>query len=131
MRFLPSAIPPLVCSFPVDRIGLGIPREAKLAVTGKPGSLLIRLTDLATLNRRPGLGGCTGYSGAPAFETDASGALRIIGVGELVDSTERRGWLRRSHRLDPAPHLPRLDRRHGEGAEIVIGHNGFRGRARE
>ena len=61
-------------------IGLGIPREAKLAVTGKPGSLQIRLVDPATLNKRPGLGGCVGDSGAPAFETDASGALRIVGV---------------------------------------------------
>lgn len=61
-------------------IGLGIPREAKLAVTGKPGSLQIRLYDPATKNLRPGLGGCTGDSGAPAFETGADGALRVIGV---------------------------------------------------
>ena len=61
-------------------IGLGIAREAKLAVTGKPGSLQIRLVDPATMNKRPGLGGCTGDSGAPAFETDAAGALRIVGV---------------------------------------------------
>ena len=61
-------------------IGLGIPREAKLAVTGKPGSLQIRLLDPTTLNKRPGLGGCTGDSGAPAFETDATGALRVVGV---------------------------------------------------
>lgn len=61
-------------------LGLGIPREAKLTVTGKPGSLQIRLYDPATRNRQPGLGGCTGDSGAPAFETDASGALRVVGV---------------------------------------------------
>ena len=61
-------------------LGLGIPREAKLTVTGKPGSLQIRLVDPATLNKRPGLGGCVGDSGAPAFEADASGALRIVGV---------------------------------------------------
>jgi secreted trypsin-like serine protease len=61
-------------------LGLGIPREAKLTVTGKPGSLQIRLVDPATLNKRPGLGACTGDSGAPAFETDAAGALRVIGV---------------------------------------------------
>jgi len=60
--------------------GLGIPREAALVVTGKPGSLQIRLVDPATRDRRPGLGGCTGDSGAPAFETDATGALRVIGV---------------------------------------------------
>jgi secreted trypsin-like serine protease len=61
-------------------LGLGIPRQAKLAVTGKPGSLQIRLVDPATGNKRPGLGACTGDSGAPAFEADASGALRIVGV---------------------------------------------------
>jgi len=61
-------------------LGLGIPREAKLAVTGKPGSLQIRLVDPTTRNKRPGLGGCTGDSGAPAFESDASGALRVVGV---------------------------------------------------
>ena len=61
-------------------LGLGIPREARLTVTGKPGSLQIRLVDPATLNKRPGLGGCTGDSGAPAFETDTAGALRVIGV---------------------------------------------------
>jgi secreted trypsin-like serine protease len=56
--------------------GLGIPREAKLAVTGQPGSLQIRLLDPATHDRSEGLGGCTGDSGAPAF--DAQG--RIVGV---------------------------------------------------
>ena len=61
-------------------LGLGIPREARLAVTGKPGSLQIRLIDPATRDKRPGLGGCTGDSGAPAFETDAAGAIRLIGV---------------------------------------------------
>jgi secreted trypsin-like serine protease len=60
--------------------GLGVPREAKLVVTGRPGSLQIRLVDPATRNRRPGLGGCIGDSGAPAFETDATGAPRLIGV---------------------------------------------------
>jgi secreted trypsin-like serine protease len=56
--------------------GLGIPREATLAVTGRPGSLQIRLVDPATRNARPGLGACTGDSGAPAF--DAQG--RVVGV---------------------------------------------------
>jgi secreted trypsin-like serine protease len=61
-------------------LGLGIPREARLAVTGKPGSLQIRLVDPATEDKSAGLGGCTGDSGAPAVETDASGALRLVGV---------------------------------------------------
>jgi S1-C subfamily serine protease len=56
--------------------GVGLPREAKLAVTGQPGSLQIRLVDPETSDRSEGLGACTGDSGAPAF--DAQG--RIIGV---------------------------------------------------
>src|SRR5215831_19247489 len=50
--------------------GLGLPRMATLAVTGKPGSLQIRLFDIATRNQRLGLGGCTGDSGAPAVGGD-------------------------------------------------------------
>jgi secreted trypsin-like serine protease len=57
--------------------GLGQPRMATLSVTGKPGSLQIRLYDVATRNLRIGLGGCTGDSGAPAF--DGEGPL-VIGV---------------------------------------------------
>jgi secreted trypsin-like serine protease len=57
--------------------GLGQPRMAALAVTGKPGSLQIRLFDPAARNLRPGLGACTGDSGGPAFDGD--GPL-VIGV---------------------------------------------------
>jgi secreted trypsin-like serine protease len=57
--------------------GLGVPRMAKLTVTGTPGSYQIRLFDPTTRNVRSGLGGCTGDSGAPAF--DGEGPL-IIGV---------------------------------------------------
>src|SRR5262249_19234658 len=57
--------------------GLGQPRMATLTVTGKPGSLQIRLYDVATRNLQAGLGGCTGDSGAPAFDGD--GPL-VIGV---------------------------------------------------
>src|SRR6478752_3871005 len=57
--------------------GLGQPRMATLSVTGKPGSLQIRLYDVATRNLRAGLGGCTGDSGAPAF--DGEGPM-VIGV---------------------------------------------------
>ena len=66
----------------VDRtpIGLGIPREASLTVTGKPGSLQIRLTDPKTRDRRAGLGACVGDSGGPAFETGADGQRRVIAV---------------------------------------------------
>jgi secreted trypsin-like serine protease len=58
-------------------VGLRIPRMAKLSVTGKPGSLQVRLYDNATRNQRAGLGACTGDSGAPAF--DGEGPL-VIGV---------------------------------------------------
>ena len=51
--------------------GLGLPRMATLSVTGKPGSLQIRLVDLATRDLRTGLGACTGNSGAPAFDRRA------------------------------------------------------------
>ncbi|MDO8878811.1 MAG: trypsin-like serine protease [Pseudolabrys sp.] len=57
--------------------GLGVPRMALLAVTGKPGSLQVRLHDPATLNKRAGFGGCVGDSGGPAF--DGEGPL-VIGV---------------------------------------------------
>ncbi|HET7912674.1 MAG TPA: trypsin-like serine protease [Pseudolabrys sp.] len=57
--------------------GLGQPRMATLTVTGKPGSLQIRLYDVATRNQRIGLGSCTGDSGAPAY--DGEGPL-VIGV---------------------------------------------------
>ena len=57
--------------------GLGIPRKAALTVTGKPGSLQVRLHDPATLNKSTGLGGCVGDSGAPAY--DGEGPL-VIGV---------------------------------------------------
>ena len=61
--------------------GLGLPRMAKLAVTGKPGSLQIRLFDLATRNIRAGLGACTGDSGGPVFDGEtAQGMGQVIGV---------------------------------------------------
>src|SRR5436305_930538 len=57
----------------------GTIRAAELAVTGKPGTLQIRLADPLTNNLREGLGACTGDSGAPAFEMQ-SGRAVIIGV---------------------------------------------------
>jgi secreted trypsin-like serine protease len=54
----------------------GTLRAAALTVTGQPGSLQIRLVDPAGNNARPGMGACTGDSGAPAF--DSLGA--VIGV---------------------------------------------------
>ncbi|MFN3659568.1 MAG: S1 family peptidase [Pseudolabrys sp.] len=61
--------------------GLGVPRMAKLAVTGKPGSLQVRLYDPATRNLTAGLGGCTGDSGAPAFDGEGPQETgRVIGL---------------------------------------------------
>ncbi len=61
--------------------GLGLPRMARLAVTGKPGSLQIRLVDPAAHNLRLGLGACTGDSGAPVFDgTSGTGIGQIIGI---------------------------------------------------
>jgi hypothetical protein len=57
----------------------GAIRAADLAVTGKPGSLQIRLADPLTNNVGDGLGACTGDSGAPAFEMQAGRAV-ITGV---------------------------------------------------
>jgi secreted trypsin-like serine protease len=53
----------------------GTLRAAKLAITGQPGNLQIRLIDPATGGTGAGLGACTGDSGAPVFEGDA-----LIGV---------------------------------------------------
>jgi Trypsin len=54
-------------------------RAASLVATGKPGTLQVRLVDPATGGTRPGLGACTGDSGAPAFE-ETGGAAAVVGV---------------------------------------------------
>jgi hypothetical protein len=55
-------------------------REATLAAIGKPGNLQLRLVDPATGGERPGLGGCTGDSGAPVYQRMSSGHLGLYGV---------------------------------------------------
>jgi hypothetical protein len=57
----------------------GTVRTATLVATGVPGTLQIRLMDPAAQNKRPGLGACTGDSGAPVF-VNSGGALAVIGV---------------------------------------------------
>lgn len=54
----------------------GTLRSATLVATGRPGNLQIRLVDPQTKGERPGLGACTGDSGAPVFDS----ARRIVGV---------------------------------------------------
>lgn len=58
---------------------VGTVRAAALTVTGTPGTLQIRLVDPLTQNKSTGMGGCTGDSGAPAFE-DQNGRSVIVGV---------------------------------------------------
>jgi secreted trypsin-like serine protease len=53
----------------------GTLRAAQLVATGKPGNLQIRLVDPATIGTKPGMGACTGDSGAPVYEGTA-----LVGV---------------------------------------------------
>jgi secreted trypsin-like serine protease len=57
----------------------GTVRSATLTVTGQPGNLQIRLMDADARNQRPGLGACTGDSGAPVFR-DIGGRMMVVGV---------------------------------------------------
>jgi secreted trypsin-like serine protease len=73
--------------------GLGVPRMAKLTITGKPGSLQVRLVDLATRNVTAGLGGCTGDSGAPAFDGDGPLVIGIVSWSTAPQDNEGCGGL--------------------------------------
>jgi secreted trypsin-like serine protease len=73
--------------------GLGIPRMASLAVTGRPGSLQIRLVDLATRDARIGLGACTGDSGAPAFEPASEAVIGVVSWTTAPNDEEGCGGL--------------------------------------
>ncbi len=73
--------------------GLGIPRMATLIVTGKPGSLQIRLYDLATRDARAGLGACTGDSGAPAFEPTSGAVIGVVSWSTAPGDEEGCGGL--------------------------------------
>jgi hypothetical protein len=73
----------LVVGFGVTTLGsdagIGVARTAALIATGPPGTLQVRLFDPATKGNRPGLGACTGDSGAPVFR-NVDGRLVVIGV---------------------------------------------------
>jgi len=73
--------------------GLGQPRMATLSVTGKPGSLQIRLYDIATRNLRAGLGGCTGDSGAPVFDGDGPLVIGVVSWSTAPGDEEGCGGL--------------------------------------
>jgi secreted trypsin-like serine protease len=57
----------------------GTVRAATLVATGSPNALQLWLFDPRTKGRSPGLGACSGDSGAPAFRDD-DGTLAIAGV---------------------------------------------------
>ena len=93
-RFVPVAIEPAgaavaigdhftIAGFGVTSTGsdngIGLARAASLVATGQPGALQIRLFDPATKGDRPGLGACTGDSGAPVLR-EVDGRLVVIGV---------------------------------------------------
>jgi hypothetical protein len=73
--------------------GLGVPRMATLTVTGKPGSLQIRLYDGTTRNLRAGLGGCTGDSGAPVFDGDGPLVIGVVSWSTAPGDEEGCGGL--------------------------------------
>ena len=73
--------------------GLGVPRMATLAITGKPGSLQIRLVDPATRDARTGLGACTGDSGAPAFDPVSETLLGVVSWSTAPGDEEGCGGL--------------------------------------
>jgi secreted trypsin-like serine protease len=73
--------------------GLGVPRMAKLAVTGKPGSLQIRLVDPAARNGRAGLGACTGDSGAPVFDGEGAAIIGVVSWSTAPGDEEGCGGL--------------------------------------
>jgi len=73
--------------------GLGQPRMATLTVTGKPGALQIRLYDIATRNALAGLGGCTGDSGAPAFDGDGPLVIGVVSWSTAPGDEEGCGGL--------------------------------------
>jgi secreted trypsin-like serine protease len=73
--------------------GLGLPRMATLTVTGTPGSLQIRLFDAATRNQTIGMGGCTGDSGAPAFDGDGPLVIGVVSWSTAPGDEEGCGGL--------------------------------------
>jgi secreted trypsin-like serine protease len=95
----------------------GTLRAARLAVTGKPGNLQIRLVDPATGGTRAGLGACTGDSGAPVFAGAAmigvvswsTGPNMTDGCGGLTGVTPLalyRAWIVETARKFRSPLAP-------------------------
>lgn len=96
---LPSRVPPVPVGSATEQVAVGdvlvvagygvtvrgdgrtggSVRAAPLVVTGRPGTLQIRLYDARSKADSPGLGACEGDSGAPAFR-DEDGRLVVLGV---------------------------------------------------
>src|SRR5947208_2161840 len=66
-------------AIPGDGKSAGTVRAATLVATGQPGTLQIRLADPVTKGELPGLGACTGDSGAPVYR-EIGRMLAVIGV---------------------------------------------------
>jgi hypothetical protein len=132
-RFAPAHVPPaprglkpndtfVVAGYGVavrgDGKSSGTARAATLVATGQPGTPQLRLVDPATANSRPGLGACTGDSGAPVFWPEAAtptlvglvswstGANNAGGCGGLTGVTPLvlyADWIRETARRMGAP----------------------------
>jgi hypothetical protein len=81
-------------------------RSATLEATGRPGALQLRLQDPETRNALPGLGACTGDSGAPVIDARTRALVGVVswstgpnnagGCGGLTGVTplaRYRGWI--------------------------------------
>jgi len=66
-------------AIPGDGKSAGTVRAATLVATGQPGTLQIRLADPVTKGELPGLGACTGDSGAPVYR-EIGRMLVVIGI---------------------------------------------------
>jgi secreted trypsin-like serine protease len=95
----------------------GTLRTAQLVATGQPGNLQIRLVDPTTGGKAPGLGACTGDSGAPVYEGTAlagvvswsTGPNMTAGCGGLTGVTPLtlyRGWIVETARKLGSPLAP-------------------------
>jgi len=95
----------------------GTLRAARLSVTGHPGNLQIRLVDPKTNGTSPGMGACTGDSGAPVFAGTvliglvswSTGPNMAAGCGGITGVTPLalyRGWIVDEARRLGSPLMP-------------------------
>jgi secreted trypsin-like serine protease len=95
----------------------GVLRTAQLVATGKPGNLQIRLVDAAVGGDAPGMGACTGDSGAAVYAGTtivgvvswSTGPKMSAGCGGLTGVTPLtlyRGWIIETARKLGSPLAP-------------------------